>query len=76
MADDVLLTSAEASENYQFDHGCQFFCASNDTFREKIHDWCASDVVQLWNKRCALISTGAIMKSDMATECIKNKDFL
>ena len=76
MADDVLLTSAEASENYQFDHGCQFFCASNDTFREKIHDWCTSDVVRLWSKRCALISIGAIMKSDMATDCIKNKDFL
>jgi hypothetical protein len=37
--DDVPLTFTEASQFYQFDHGCQFFCASHEKFKEKVTEW-------------------------------------
>mmetsp|Transcript_28349 Transcript_28349/g.27168 ORF Transcript_28349/g.27168 Transcript_28349/m.27168 type:complete len:500 (-) Transcript_28349:66-1565(-) len=38
-SDDIPLTSTEAEEFYQFDHGCQFFCSSHEKFKEKVTDW-------------------------------------
>lgn len=37
--DDIPLTSTEASDFYQFDHGCQFFCAYDERFLEKVSEW-------------------------------------
>lgn len=76
LADNIPLTPAEALENYQFDHGCQFFCASDDAFQKKVNEWCISGVAKLWEKRCGLISAGAARTSEMSTENIRNRDFL
>lgn len=56
LPDDVPLKPIEAKDAYQFDHGCQFFCASDERFITKISEWQGSGVVEDWNKRCVLIS--------------------
>ena len=85
LPDDIPLTSDEASGTYQFDHGCQFFCASDGMFLEKIAEWRDADVVKLWNKRCAFISNDIDFENcchdydrcDTAlTNKIRGKDFL
>lgn len=56
LPDDIPLKSDEAKDTYQFDHGCQFFCASDDRFITKISEWKSAGVVENWDKNCVLIS--------------------
>lgn len=56
LPDDIPLKPVEAKDTYQFDHGCQFFCASDDRFITKISEWQSAGVVENWDKNCVLIS--------------------
>lgn len=56
MPDDIPLNPTEKLNTFQFDHGCQFFCAGDDRFIAKVSEWCDAGVVQEWNKRCVLVT--------------------
>lgn len=56
MPDNVPLTQSDIKDYYQFDHGCQFFCASVETFSQKINEWKQNNIVKLWDKKYRLIS--------------------
>lgn len=56
LPDDEILVPTEAEKYFQFDHGCQFFLASDKRFHEKVLEWSTEGVVEEWEKRCILVS--------------------
>lgn len=59
LPDDVQLQPPEASEVLQFDHGCQFFCALDDRFIDKIETWQTAGVAEEWGKKCAFVTNAS-----------------
>lgn len=47
-------------DDYQFDHGAQFFTAKSEAFREFLAPWLAAGVVARWDARFVEIEEGCI----------------
>jgi predicted NAD/FAD-dependent oxidoreductase len=56
LPDDLQLHLSEASDAFQFDHGCQFFCALDDRFLDKVGDWQTTGVAEEWGGKCAFVT--------------------
>jgi predicted NAD/FAD-dependent oxidoreductase len=83
LPDDVQVQLSEASDVFQFDHGCQFFCALDDRFLDKIEKWQTAGVAEEWVKKCAFVTdsncVGGLHNTDHDgedTENSCNNDFL
>ena len=47
-----------AHENYEFDHGCQFFRSDSDTMRALVAEWCQYGWAAPWHGRFGRIGSG------------------
>jgi hypothetical protein len=55
LPDDEHISPLDSKQIFQFDHGCQFFCAWDDIFTSKVQEWMDADVVAKWEQRSTLI---------------------
>lgn len=49
--DNLPLNAGDDSVFDSFDHGCQFFFASTDRFKDRVNEWVAADVARDWTDR-------------------------
>ena len=82
LPDDIPLMPFEASDAFQFDHGCQFFCALNDLFLEKIKIWQKEGIAEEWGGKCTFVTNHVcgdrhnVDLDSLRDAVLRNTDFL
>ena len=52
--------SSRRTDSYAFDHGAQYFTATDKRFRTVVDSWLQAGIVNLWNGRIRIVRNGEI----------------
>jgi renalase len=52
-------SSTRRENEYQFDHGAQYFTVQDEAFRKKVEEWMKQDVVRTWDGQLVSIKSGS-----------------